>query len=224
MDKCDICFKQDKLYSTFGKKKCKECLEKSKTNIKGHSGMVYNKNTGIALSLFNEGLRLQKVPKSNQLFVKWYIEHYPQSKGIVGRQINYIIYNEHKPAGIISGASPPLNYLLFRKYFNVDNELGFLNNNVFRIVDNNGDRNFGTKVLKLFRSQIKKDYKEKYNDNLLGLVTFVEPPRTGAIYKADNWECLGETQGVSVRRSGEDWLSKQYTKTIKKLIYGYKYG
>ena len=59
--------------------------------------------------------------------------------------------------------------------------------------------------------------------NLLGLVTFVEPPRTGAIYKADNWECLGKTQGVSVRRKGDNWYEKQYIKGEKKFIFAYRY-
>jgi len=220
---CSVCGAKTKVYSTFGKLKCKTCIEKSKTGIKGHSGMVYNKNTSVPLGLFNDGLKLERVKKSNDLFVKWYIEHYPQSKGIVGRQINYLIYNGHSPIGIISGASPPLNYLLFRKYFKVKDDLNFLNNNVFRIVEKLNDKNLGTKILKLFRNKINKDYYEKYKTHLLGLITFVEPPRTGAVYKADNWKLLGKTQGITVRRKGENWLKKEYLKGAKKLIFAYKY-
>ena len=220
---CSKCGDNTKVYNTFGKLKCKSCINKTKTNRKGHSGMIYNKNTSIPLSLFDDGLRLDVVKKSNNLFVKWYIEHYPQSKGIVGRQINYLIYNGHSPIGIISGASPPLNYKIFRNYFNIDNDLQFLNNNVYRIVEKTEDKNLGTKILKIFRNQIFKDYYDKYKTNLLGLVTFVEPPRTGAIYKADNWECLGKTQGVSVRRKGDNWYEKQYIKGEKKFIFAYRY-
>ena len=85
---CSKCGNNTKVYNTFGKLKCKSCINKTKTNKKGHSGMIYTKNTSIPLSLFDNGLRLDIVKKSNNLFVKWYIEHYPQSKGIVGRQIN----------------------------------------------------------------------------------------------------------------------------------------
>ena len=148
---CSKCGNNTKVYNTFGKLRCKSCINKTKTNKKGHSGMIYTKNTSIPLSLFDDGLRLDIVKKSNNLFVKWYIEHYPQSKGIVGRQINYLIYNGHSPIGIISGASPPLNYKIFRKYFNIDNDLQFLNNNVYRIVEKTEDKNLGTKILKIFR-------------------------------------------------------------------------
>jgi hypothetical protein len=220
---CSKCGSKDKVSMTFGKLKCLSCIKKSKTNRKGHSGMIYSKNISVPLSLFNDGLKLECVKKSNDLFVKWYIEHYPQSKGIVGRQINYLIYNGHSPIGIISGASPPLNYLIFRKYFNIHNDLQFLNNNVYRIVEKTKDKNLGTKILKLFRNTIIKDYYNKYKTDLLGLITFVEPPRTGAIYKADNWEYLGKTQGISVRRKGENWFEKQYSKGVKKLIFAYKY-
>ena len=222
---CSFCKKETKVFFVFGKYKCKECIEKSKTGKKGHSGMIYDKNisTDEYLDITNTGLSLLQCKKSNKLFVKWYIEHYPKSKGIVGRQLNYIIYNDQNPIGIISAASPPLNYKIFRNFFKVNNDKDFLNNNVFRIVDKPNDKNIGTKILKLFRKKIKQDYNTKYNTNLLGIVTFVEPPRTGSIYKADNWNYLGKTQGITVRRSGEDWFNKQYIKGTPKFIFGYKY-
>ena len=222
---CIVCSQEKKLFHVFGKMKCKDCIEKSKTGRSGHSGMIYHKETNPDdyLDIFNDKLNLLQVKKSNKLFVKWYIEHYPKSKGIVGRQLNYLIYNNEKPIGIISGSSPPLNYKKFRNFFNVTDDRTFLNNNVFRIVDKPEDKNIGTKILKLFRSNISKDYLSKYKTKLIGIVTFVEPPRTGSIYKADNWEFLGETQGITVRRSGEDWYNKQYMQGTKKLIFGYKF-
>ena len=224
MKSCTKCTKQDvKLYNTFGKLKCKECIEKDKTGKKGNSGMIYKKDTIIQYDIFLNNLSLKLVKKSNNLFVKWYIEHYPKSKGIVGRQLNYLIYINNTPVGIISGASPPLNYKKFRNFFNIKNDLQILNNNVFRLVNKPNDKNIGTKILKLFRERLKKDYKKKYNEILRGIVTFVEPPRTGAVYKADNWINLGLTQGVEVRRAGKDWLQKTYTKGTKKHIFCYKY-
>ena len=58
---------------------------------------------------------------------------------------------------------------------------------------------------------------------MLGLITFVEPPRTGALYKADNWIYIGETQGIEVKRRGDTWIKKSYMQGDKKYIYGYKY-
>lgn len=178
--------------------------------------------------LKDEPLSLKQVAKSNRLFVKWFIEHYPKSKGIVGRTLNFLIYSYGKPIGIIGFASPPLNYKKFNIYFKLDetnksseNAKLFLNNNVFRIIHT--EKNLATKVLKMARKIVFDIYKEKYNQELLGLVTFVEPPRTGALYKADNWDYLGETEGIEVKRRGEDWTNKQYIKGVSKLIYGYTY-
>jgi len=224
---CNFCNKSNiKIYATFGKYKCKECIDKSKTGRKGHSGMIYDEKVKITEFIdctLKKIITLKLVKKSHKLFVKWYIEHYPKSKGIPGRQCNYLIYNYENPVGIISGNSPPLNYKIFRNYFNIDNDKMFVNNNVFRIVNKPNDKNFGTKVLKIFRNAIYKDYYIKYQDELLGIVTFVEPPRTGAIYKADNWEYLGKTKGIEVRRRGDNWLEKSYHKGIPKHIFGYKY-
>ena len=220
---CQVCGKYKKVYITFGKNKCQNCINQSKTGKKGNSGMVYDKNASVQFEIFSEKLTLIKVKKSDSLFVKWYIEHYPQSKGIVGRQINYKILYKNEPIGIISCASPPLNYKKFRNYFSTKNEKLFVNNNVFRLVNKPNDNNIGTKILKLFRNTIKTDYKKIYDDNLLGIVTFVEPPRTGSIYKADNWDYLGQTQGISVRRRGEDWQQKKYVTGKIKHIYAYKF-
>jgi hypothetical protein len=230
--KCGVSEDETKLYTTFGKYICKDCLDRRKTGRQGHSGMLYDQNIKeedyFDEKLINEKIYLKPVLKSNKLFVKWFIEHYPQSKGIVGRTINFIIYTYGKPIGIIGFASPPLNYKKFNEFFNLDeqqksseNAKLFLNNNVYRIVHT--EKNLGTKVLKLARQQVYDIYKERYNQDLLGLVTFVEPPRTGALYKADNWIYLGETQGIEVKRRGDSWIEKSYTQGEKKYIYGYKY-
>lgn len=227
---CSICNKEGDVYYTFGKYKCRECIEKSKTGRVGHSGMIYHQDIDISEYLIScKDLCLIRVKKSNKLFVKWFIEHYPQSKGIVGRQLNYLVYNNGEPIGIIGFASPPLNYKKFNNYFEFNENLQasenakkFLNNNVFRIVHT--EKNLGTRILKLARNQVYTDYKTTYNENLLGLVTFVERPRSGAMYKADNWDYIGDTQGVEVKRRGKDWADKKYIATgNKKLIFGYKY-
>jgi hypothetical protein len=135
-------------------------------------------------------------------FCYYYISHYPNSKGIVGRQFNYKIYDKEGLIGIIGANSPPLNYLKFNEYFEIKNyekgktELYWLNNNVFRTIIS--QKNRGTQILKLFRKQIFEDYYHKYGIFLLGLITFVEPPFNGNLYRGDNWDYLGMTQGISV--------------------------
>ena len=69
---CYKCNKDKKTVKTFGKDICLDCLEKRKTGIKGHSGMIYNKDISPAnyCNLTN-GIKLMRVPKSHPLFVKW---------------------------------------------------------------------------------------------------------------------------------------------------------
>lgn len=226
---CFHCGKDKKCYPTFGKLVCSDCIDERRTGRKGHSGMIYKPSVQPADYsmpwLSDMELCLSRVKKSHPLYVKWYIEHYPGSKGIVGRQINYLIYHFGRPVGIIGVSSPPLHYKKFEHYFKLsgmkpsESSKLFLNNNVFRLVDKVGE-NLGTRILKLLRRRVKQDYNDIYGQELIGLVTFVERPRTGAVYKADNWEFLGETEGIEVKRRGKDWLNKTYLKTDnKKLIF-----
>jgi len=136
--------------------------------------MIYDENIKeedyYDKNINKEKIYLKPIKKSNKLFVKWFIEHYPESKGIVGRQINYLIYTYGKPIGIIGFASPPLNYKKFNEYFNLDvseksseNAKLFLNNNVFRIVYT--EKNLGTQILKLARKQTFELYKKNIIKN-----------------------------------------------------------
>jgi hypothetical protein len=221
---CWKCGKKGKVIETWGKKWCKECWDKKPKKGNGHSGMVSMGKLSVQTELFKEkGLKLERTTKGNKVYATLYLSHYPESKGIVGRQFNYFIKQDGEIIGIIGGNSPPLNYKKFNEFFgNGFDENNWLNNNVFRIVKT--ERNLGTRVLKIFRHCIKKDYEEKYKHRLMGLVTFVEPPRTGAVYKADNWSFLGETQGVKCSRRGDHgkWINKEWSKGTKKLIFAKK--
>jgi hypothetical protein len=217
---CETCGITGKVIETFGHKYCKPCYDKRPKKGHGNSGMIGVKGLKpeTPLPLF-KGLEIERTTKGNKLFATLYLEHYPGSKGILGRQLNYFITKDGKVVGIIGVNSPPLNYKKFREFFKTDNEKLFVNNNVFRIVET--EKNLGTKVLKIFRNRIKKDYKERYGDELIGIITFVEPPRTGAMYKADNWIYLGETQGKKCFRRGDmgKWINKEWTTGTKKLIF-----
>ena len=219
--KCDFCDFVGKVIETWGKSYCKPCWEKKPKKGKGHSGMIGMKVLTLQDTLpFHKHIYLERTTKGNKEFATIYLNHYPGSKGIVGRQLNYFIKESGRILGIIGGNSPPLNYKKFNKYFN-DNytELNWLNNNVYKLLIQR--KNLGTKVLKLFRNTIKRDYQEKFKDQLIGLITFVEPPRTGAMYKADNWDYLGETEGKRCFRRGDHgkWINKEWGTGSKKLIF-----
>jgi len=213
---CERCGKEtDRLYTAFGKKICRECVDSRPKKGTGNSGMTESPQLEMC---FSTGINLRKCKKSDKLFGNLYFSHYPGSKGIVGRSINYIVENNGMVAGIIGFSSPPKNYTIFKEYFLGADETMFVINNVFRLTMH--EKNLATRVMKLARNTIKQDYKDKYGDTLLGIVTFVEPPRTGALYKADNWDYLGLSQGIRMRRTEFD---KIFTKGIQKHIFGYKY-
>lgn len=219
---CDICGFRGKVIETWGKKYCRSCWDKKPKALgTGHSGMLKSDAVNQQWFNFDNSLKLTKTPKGNKIFATIYLEHYPQSKGIVGRQCNYFVERKGKILGIIGGNSPPLNYKKFNVFFgNGFNEKNWLNNNVYRLLIR--EKNLGTKVLRLFRHQIKIDYEQQYKDKLIGLVTFVEPPRTGSLYKADNWTYLGITQGKQCKRQGSHgkWINKEWSEGTKKYIYG----
>lgn len=225
--KCDVCGFIGKVIESWGKKYCKKCYDKKPKRGGGHSGMVKVDDIKVKgmlsqTSLCGVGLSLETTTKGNKLFASLYLEHYPESKGIMGRQLNYFIKREGMIVGIIGVNSPPINYKKFREYFKIDDEKLFVNNNVFRIIKSY--KNQATQVLKLLRKKIIIDYKKRYGDNLIGIITFVEPPRDGAIYKADNWDYLGMTQGKKVVRRGSlgKWVNKEWSKGTKKHIFAIK--
>jgi len=219
---CDICkTPSKKVIEAWGTKYCPICFEKRpKSGRAGHSGMVANPACLMQdMFAFNDDIQLIRVPKGDKKFATLFLAHYPESKGIVGRQCNYIVERSGITLGIVGANSPPLHYKLFESYFPGYSENNWLNNNVYRLVVN--EKNLGTKVLRMFRERIKEDYEEQYKHELVGLITFVEPPRTGAIYKADNWTPLGMTQGAQCKRRGslDKWVNKEWSKGTKKFIY-----
>jgi len=241
---CCKCGKKGK-YGVWGSYYCKECfveyLGKDPDKIaeeggKGHSGMLPFKNPNDLTKALSQTFLLPQsfkypvlvqVPKGNKVFASLYLTHYPESKGIVGRSINYLVIWKNKIVGIIGGNSPPYSVKAIDEFFGITKEnrndilVRFVNNEVYRII--HSANNLATMTLKSFRKQIKKDYKERYGDELIGLITFVEPPRTGAIYKADNWQFLGMTKGYGTTRRGKRWFDRKWIKKKPKLIFGYRY-
>ena len=161
-----------------------------------------------------ENLHLIQCKKSDPAFAYHYSHHYPGSLGIIGRQFNYKIYYKKELIGIIGACSPPL-LKLFNEFFDSENSLSWLNNNVFKIIKSGKNR--GSQILKLFRERIFVDYFKKYNQFLEGLITFVKPPREGIIYKADNWTYLGMTEGWEIKARNN---SKK--RTFKESSFGTK--
>lgn len=135
--------------------------------------------------------------------------HYSQPKGFVGRQIIYKIYQDDLFLGAIGAGSATMHLPNRNEYFGDKFELNKIINNTFFHLISHEDKNLGTKVLKLFRKQSPIDWEEKYGDKVIGFETLVELPRSGSIYKADNWDYVGTTKGFTCKRIGgnstENW-------------------
>ena len=242
--KCAICGAENAPYGYWGKYYCKKCFFKkfhidpdkvADKSGKGHSGMVPFKtkeelNKALSQTFLVDSFPrpfLLKVPKGNKIFASLYLTHYPKSRGIVGRTINYLVIWKNKVAGIIGANSAPYCVKPIDKFFGITKEnrndmlLCIMNNEVFRLINN--EHNLATKTLAIFRKVLQKDHIEKYGHPLIGLITFVEPPRTGAIYKADNWTYLGMTKGYGTTRRGKRWWDRKWVQKQPKHIFAYKY-
>ena len=71
-------------------------------------------------------------------------------------------------------------------------------------------------------------WKKKYGDDLNYILTFVGGGNNGAVYKADNWDMVGETAGlpkhkmVSMKWNDKEELKEKFVKPTgenKKLIF-----
>ena len=89
-------------------------------------------------------------------------------------------------------------------------------------------KNGGSQILKQLRKLAPKAWKEKYGDDLEYLITFVGGGNNGAVYKADNWDMVGETAGLPKHKSSSmKWNTKEQLKKLfvkptgedKKLIF-----
>lgn len=73
-------------------------------------------------------------------------------------------------------------------------------------------KNAGSRSLKALRIDGARAWQRKYGNKLLGIETFVKPPWSGAVYKADNWLSLGQTKGFKINRLPTNLIKKMYQK------------
>ncbi|MCP4986099.1 MAG: DUF4338 domain-containing protein [Colwellia sp.] len=156
--------------------------------------------------------------------------HYVENRGCHGQQIHFMVWFKGVIVGIISGASSVYAVKPRDEYFNIpkDKHLkqkrylpSIVNNVVFRLEVHH--KNLATMVLKRFRKVVADLWEELYNTPVIGFETFVveEDYRKGTLYKADNWEYLGETKGSTKSHKGLKSKSERVA-TSRKMIYAIK--
>ena len=174
--------------------------------------------------------------KVSKDFIKETITNYHSyvpSTSSVGRRIDWVVFNDDKPIGMIgigSSVYPPPKDILkhtklsIKEYKNKFNS--FANN--WRFCMRESIRNAGTQILKELRRQAPLYWKQKYNDDLLYLITFVAGGNNGAVYKADNCSQIWQTSGlpphksISMKWDTHESLKEKYVKPTgenKKLIF-----
>ena len=169
-------------------------------------------------------LNLELVKRSNPDYQKIRDKHYVANHGCIGRQLHYLVKLDDLIIGIISGASavwackPRDDFFGINKDNRVE-EIGKIINNVVFRLELNGT-NFASQILSIFRKQVVKDWKERYNCSPIGFETFIfGENRTGASYKADNWKYVGITQGSAKYKPHGAYGVGERLITEKKLIF-----
>jgi len=114
------------------------------------------------------------------------------------RRLYWLLYEDKILVGVFALASAFSNPKDVKNFMNTNNiEFNELANNIVYCLANCRNKNAGTIFLKMCRQDAIKWWYERYGDKLKAFQTFILPPRTGAIYKADNWIKIGKTSGYS---------------------------
>lgn len=156
--------------------------------------------------------------------------HYIPNHGTFGQQMHYLIAlnvaggGEKEIIGIISGASAVYAVKSRDDYFGLNSQNKkvalncIVNNTVFRLEKHLP--NLGTQVLRRWRQQVAKDWESRYGVAVHGFETFVieDDHRKGAVYKADNWDFIGETAGSTKTHKGMGTKHERLN-TERKLIF-----
>lgn len=171
-------------------------------------------------------LRLDRCMRTDPTYVMMRDRHYIPNKGCHGQQMHYLVKEDNRTLGIISGASSVWAVKSRDDFFGLtkDNKRGGLpsivNNVVFRLEETRP--NLGTQVLAMWRRQIAIDWEARYGVKVHGFETFIieTPTRRGSMYLADNWTLLGQTAGRTKQHKSPDGMKDRsdWVDTEPKLV------
>ena len=112
------------------------------------------------------------------------------------RKLYWLLFEDDKHVGVFGLASAFARPKSVMDYM-AEHGLAFneVGNNIVYCLAGHVDKNAGTRLLRLVRQDAAAWWYERYGDSLRAMQCFILPPRTGALYKADNWQQLGYTTG-----------------------------
>ena len=153
-----------------------------------------------------------KTPSQNKIFRDTINKYHSYKKYTDSptRNIRWLVYEKTgNQVGVIGLSSATIAVKVRDDFIGWNNStkiknLGMLaNNSRFCLVKERFTiKNIGSMTLKRLEIDGSKLWKEKYNQDLILLETFVEPSsdRIGCVYKASNWIELGLTSGASFKK------------------------
>ena len=174
---------------------------------------------------------LELVQRNDPLYAAWRKNHYIPDRGVVGQQLQYLIFYGNEIAGVIGGASAVFTHQGRNEYFRLSAEKdmktrqlnSIINNNIFKL--DYPAPNLATIVLKKWRKQIIRDWELLYGVEVAAFETFVVEERlwngktrNGACYRADNWQLVGITKGYGKTNTRGRKHNHRLLKS-QKLIY-----
>jgi hypothetical protein len=170
-------------------------------------------------------IQLERCKRTDPLYQTIRDRHYIPNRGTHGQQLHYLVKIDGEVVGIISGASCVWAVKSRDDYFGLTKENkrvalpSIINNVVFRL-ERHDIPNLGTQVLSLWRKQVAVDWEERYHVKVHGFETFIieEGWRKGSMYKADNWDFVGQTFGSTKAHKGLENKSERL-QTVPKLVY-----
>jgi hypothetical protein len=148
---------------------------------------------------------------------------YVPSARTVGRVLKYLAYYNGELVGtfwIGSGFKPTPKAILthfgvgqkqFDAMFNT-----VADNKRFCMVKN--IPNLGSRIIKEVRKRCRHDWKQRYGNELVAIVTTIGNGKRGSVYLADNWKVIGETAGLPSDRKSVSMKWDDSTKIKSRFI------
>jgi len=116
------------------------------------------------------------------------------------RKLYWLLTIDNEPVGAFGLGSAFARPKAVKAFMN-EHDIAFneMANNIVYCLKPDLPKNSGTRFLAQARRDAVHWWYDRYSDTLKVFQCFVLPPRTGAVYKADNWECIGTTSGNSYK-------------------------
>jgi SRSO17 transposase len=140
-------------------------------------------------------------PLWNELVQRY---HYLGHKNLLGKRLKYLAFIGDCPVAALSWSAPAKRLGARDKFIGWSDDLR--QRSLHRIAANSRFvifpwieiPNFGSYILGMNLRCLRKDWLEKFHDELLLVETFVDPSFfQGTVYKASNWKRLGRTKGYT---------------------------